>query len=490
MIRAVSLGMGMRRVFVTLLFVSLGLSALTGCHPQFTGTLANRDGNGNGPSPAPGQPQVTSVSPGTAVAGAASFTLTVNGLNFVPTTTVLWNDNVSLTTTYVSSTVLKAEVPASLIASPTTVGISPSPLVTINFGVNFTITAATLTGNNSFSVSKVPIQANDIAWDQKNQQFYLSVASGNATNPNTITALDPQTGVLGSSVSTGSEPGKLAISTDSTYIYAGLNSAGSVHRYTLPALQSDIDIPLGSGTYGPYYAIDVEAEPGSSRSVAVSRGAAASYIREVGGILIYDDAVARPQSVPGFGPESGPIDSLVWNSNGQSLYGINTEIGTNAVYIMSANATGVQLQTQSSTASTSFGNYLHFDSTTGYIYTDSGKVIDPATGAVISSFPVNALQGGFNGNPIMVPDGKLNIAYFLGQTNGGGPGNYVIEAFDLTHFNLLGAIPITNASGTPSKVFRWGSNGLAFLTGGTSGAGAVGGGVYLVSGGFVTSPAP
>jgi hypothetical protein len=482
--------MGMHRVFVTPLFVSLALFALVGCHPQFTGTLANRDGNGNGPSPAPGQPQVSSVSPGTAVAGGPSFTLTVNGLNFVPTTTVLWNDNISLTTTYVSSTVLKAEVPASLIASPTTVGISPSPLVSINFGINFTITAPTLTGNNSFSVSKVPIQANDIAWDQGNQQFYLSVASGNGTNANTITVLNPQTGVLGSSVSTGVEPGRLAISTDGTYIYAGLNSTGSVHRYTLPALQSDIDIPLGSNSYGLYYAIDLQAKPGSSHSIVVSRGGGGSNIREVGGILIYDDAVARPQSVPGFGSGSGPIDSLVWNSNGQTLYGINTETGTNAVYIMSVGATGVQLQTQSSTAPTSFGNYLHFDSTTGYIYTDSGKVIDPATGAVIGSFPVNALQGGFNGNPIMVPDDNLNIAYFLGQTNGGGPGNYVVEAFDLTHFTLLGEIPISNVSGTPSKLIRWGSNGLAFLTGGTSGAGAVGGSVYLVSGGFVTSPAP
>jgi hypothetical protein len=471
----------MRRVFVTLLFVSLGLSALTGCHPQFNGTLDNRDGDGTGPRPLPGQPQISSVSPGTAVAGAASFTLTVNGLNFVPTTTVLWNDSTSLTTTYVSSTVLKAEVPASLIAGPTTVSISPSPLVSINFGVNFIITSAALTGNNSFSLSKVSILANDIAWDQGNQQFYLSVASGNGTNANTITVLNPQTGVLGSSVSTGSEPGRLAISADSTYIYAGLNSTGSVHRYTLPTLQSDIDIPLGSSTSGPYYAIDVEAEPGSPHSVAVSRGIAGSYIREVGGILIYDDAVPRPQSVPGFGPSAGPIDSLVWNSNGQSLYGINTEIGTNPVYIMSVSATGVQLQTQSSAAPTSFGNYLHFDSTTGYIYSDSGKVIDPATGAVIASFPVNALQGGFNGNPIMVPDDNLNIAYFVGQTNGGGPGNCVIEAFDLTHFTLLGAIPLSNVSGTPSRLIRWGSNGLAFLTGDA---------VYLVSGSFVTSPAP
>jgi hypothetical protein len=53
--------------------------------------FVNRDGNGNGPSPTPGQPPVSSVGPGTAVAGGPSFALTVNGPNFVPITTVLWN---------------------------------------------------------------------------------------------------------------------------------------------------------------------------------------------------------------------------------------------------------------------------------------------------------------------------------------------------------------------------------------------------------------
>jgi hypothetical protein len=295
---------------------------------------------------------------------------------------------------------------------------------------------------------------------------------------------------LGSSISTGSEAGKLAVSTDGTYIYAGINDAGSVHRYTLPALQSDIDIPLGSNSYGPYYAIDVEVEPGSSHSVAVSRGVKAISPRELGGIVIYDDAVARPQSVPGTGPGPGPIDSLLWNPNGQSLYGLDTETTGSPLYLMSVSSAGVQLQTGPS-ATGFLGNYLHFDSTTGYLYSDTGKVINPATNAVIGSFSFNATQGGFSTNPIMVPDGKLNIAYFLGQPVWGfTQGSYVLEAYDLTHFTFLGAIALPNISGTPSKMSRWGSNGLAILTGDPYGNGAAGDGVYLISGSFVTSPAP
>lgn len=481
----------LRGIFGTALFVSLFFSALMGCSgPQFHGSLPGRDGNGGGPTPSPGQAQVTSVSPSTAVAGGASFTITVNGLNFVPSTTVLWDDNTTLATTYVSSTVLQAQVPSSLIARPGTVDIAPSPLGTFNFVTNLTVTSAPVAGNPSLSVSMVPVQANDMAWDQSNQQFYLSVASGNGTNANTITALDPQTGAFGSSVSTGSEPGRLTVSADGTYIYAGLNSISSVQRYTLPALQPDIQIPLGSGTYGPYYAIDVEAEPGSPHSVAVSQGILGVNPRERGGIFLYNDTAARPQSVAGYGYGPDPIDSLLWNPNGQSLYGIDTEAGTNALSIMSVSSAGVQLQTQIAATGSNLGNNLHFDSTTGYIYTDSGKVIDPATNAIVGSFPLNAVQGGFNGSPIMVPDGKLNIAYFLGQSiNGAGAGSYLIEAFDLTNFTLLGSSPLANISGTPSKMIRWGNNGLVFLTG-NNGAGAAGDGVYLLSGGFVTSPAP
>ncbi|MDQ2833132.1 MAG: hypothetical protein M3Y50_05170, partial [Acidobacteriota bacterium] len=335
------------------------------------------------------------------------------------------------------------------------------------------------------------VAANDMAWDQMDQQFYLSVASANGIDANSITALNPQTGVLGASIATGSEPGKLAVSSDGSYLYAGLDSVGSVHRYTLPGLQSDMDIPLGSsGGTGPYYAIDVEGEPGSPRSVAVSRGVESVSPREQGGVLVYDDAVARPQSVPGFGPLlPGTIDSLVWNANGQTLYGIDTEGGSD-LYTISASAAGLQVQT-TSTAGGPYGPRLHFDATTGYLYGDGGSVIDPATNGVVGKFTSSAVQGGLSGNVIMVPDGKLNIAYLLGQTmySHGAQGQFVIEAFDLTHFTFLGAIPVS-VSGFPSKMIRWGSNGLAILTGDPYGRGEAGDGVYLVSGGFVTSPAP
>jgi hypothetical protein len=477
-------------VVVAVLSISLAALSVTGCGSSFQGSLSGRDGNGQGPSPSPGQAVINTVSPSTATAGSAGFTLTVTGSNFQPTTVVLWNDTTNLATTYVSSTTLTAQVPASLIARPDSVSIDPSPYGTFNFGAILTVNPQPLAGNSSLAVSKVDLATNDMEWDPVSQRLYLSVASGSGTDANSVTALDPISGALGTTVATMAEAGKLATSSDGAYLYAGLNALGSIQRYTLPALQPDIQIPLGADPLGPYYAIDVQPEPGSPRAVAVSRGVLGKGPVDLGGVVIYDDATARVQSVSGANSALSPIDGLAWSADGHSLYGVDNEGGYD-ISLMSVDATGVKLQSQIAHGLSLFGNDLHADSVTGYLYTDSGEAIAPATQTVVGTYPLLALQGGTSLNQIMVPDGKLNIAYFLGRTTSAtAAGSYVLEAFDLTRFVFLGAVPITGVTGTPVKMVRWGSNGLAILTGESNGTAIAGDGVYLVSGGFVTSPAP
>ncbi|HEV3199066.1 MAG TPA: IPT/TIG domain-containing protein [Bryobacteraceae bacterium] len=63
----------------------------------------------------PPRPTVAALSPPSASAGAASFTLTVNGLNFAISCVLRWN-GVALSTTFVSATQVTASVPASLVA--------------------------------------------------------------------------------------------------------------------------------------------------------------------------------------------------------------------------------------------------------------------------------------------------------------------------------------------------------------------------------------
>jgi sugar lactone lactonase YvrE len=89
----------------------------------------------------PGVPGVTSLSPVRATAGGPAITLTVNGSNFGATSVVSW-DGANLPTTFVTNRQLRAEVPASLIATQGTAQVTvftPAPGGGMSNGLPFTI---------------------------------------------------------------------------------------------------------------------------------------------------------------------------------------------------------------------------------------------------------------------------------------------------------------------------------------------------------------
>ena len=83
-------------------------------------------------------PAISSLSPNSAIAGGAAFTLTVNGSNFASGAAVQWNGT-ALTTTVVSSTQLTAAVPAALIANPGNINVTVSSGSATSSPAQFTI---------------------------------------------------------------------------------------------------------------------------------------------------------------------------------------------------------------------------------------------------------------------------------------------------------------------------------------------------------------
>ena len=84
---------------------------------------------------------ITSLSPSSATAGGAAFTLTVNGTNFLPTSLVNFN-GAPRTTTFVSSTQITAEITAADIAvagTPSVTVTNPAPGGGISAGATFTV---------------------------------------------------------------------------------------------------------------------------------------------------------------------------------------------------------------------------------------------------------------------------------------------------------------------------------------------------------------
>jgi len=390
-------------------------------------------------------PTVLSMSPTSVNAGSSDIILTINGSSLLPTSFIQWN-GAPLATSYLSDSQVEAQIPALSLSNPgaaTITVVNPAPGGGISaplfFGINYLPNV----------VSQL---ANDMVWDPSHQLIYLSVPSLASSYGNTIAALDPVSGTVQSSQFAGSEPDVLAISDDASYLYAGLNGSSSVQRFILPSLAPDINYLLGAGPYpeGPFFGVDLQVAPGLPHTTAVSRGAFNVSPVALGGMEIFDDATQRST----ISNAAGDLyDSLQWGSDTQ-IFAINSEISTFDFYVLTVNSGGVTLSHDYPNEFSDFDVRMHYDSGTGYVYTDDGYVINPVNGQQV---------GEFQAAGYMIPDSSLNSAFFLGQTQSqAGSTSFTIASFNLTTLAPISELTISNVQGNPLRFIRWGNSGLAF----------------------------
>jgi len=409
------------------------------------------------PTPAVNAPVISLLNPSSAIAGSPTFTLTVTGSNFDPAAVVQFNGT-ALSTTFNSSTQLQATVLTGNIGSPGTAIITvanPPGNGGVSAGSTFFIGA---TGGSNFAVSAINQSANDLIYDPLNQVILLSVPSTAAAHGNTISALDPASETIISSQFAGSEPGVLALSDDSQFLYAGINGAAKVQRFTLPSLGTDVSYSLGSGGFivGANTADDLEVAPGLPHTSAVTTPG--------GVITVFDDAVPRA------GTGSGGT-SIQWGTDATTMFSPD-RFGSDLLTFAAA----VGGLTQTSDVSLAIGGKIHFDRGDHLLWAENGHVVDPVAGSPVAVLAASGLT---------VPDSTLNVAFVLTQSF--GTKSVTINAFDMTHFTLVGSITIPNVSGNARRLIRWGQNGLAFNTDQ--------GQVFVVGGNFVsavpaTTPSP
>ncbi len=217
-------------------------------------------------------PAILSLNPSSVNVGSSDLILTINGSNFIPGSIIEWN-SAPLVTNYLSDVQLEAQVPTANFANSTIASVAvtnPPPGGGSSPPFPFLINYSPLVVNQA---------ASDIVWDNNHQVLYLSVPSivtstGHpVSNGNSIVALNPLTGTIESTQFAGSEPDVLAISADDQFLYAGVDGAASVQRFTLPNLLPDLKYSLGADKlYGAYFGVDIQVAPGLPHTTAVSRG--------------------------------------------------------------------------------------------------------------------------------------------------------------------------------------------------------------------------
>jgi hypothetical protein len=113
------------------------------------------------PSKAP-TPSLSSLSPNSAIAGGAGFTMIATGSGFLNgSTAVEWNGS-ALSTTFASGTQLTASVPASLISAPSSASITVVTLGGTSNALTFPIfSACDLQQNGNINVADVQVVINE-----------------------------------------------------------------------------------------------------------------------------------------------------------------------------------------------------------------------------------------------------------------------------------------------------------------------------------------
>jgi hypothetical protein len=418
------------------------------------------------PAPAPNAPAIAKLTPSSAIAGSAAFTINITGTNFDSHASVQFNGDV-LPTTFVSSTQLTANVTAAQVATPGTAKIAvlnPSTNGGSSATSTFLIgtTGGTSSAGSTFAINVINRPANDIVYDRLHQWIYLSVSGRVASVGNSISVFDPFSSTFVGAQFAGSQPNHLAISDDNQFLYVSLDGIYSVQQFTLPALAPGARYSL-VGDPNAFVALDLQVAPGAPHTTAVTLGDLDSSPSALGGLAIFDDASPRPMHAPGFTDSGLLFHGLQWGFDATTLYSENLDDSGQNFYTLSVTSDGVMLN--QNFPGVDDGTPMHFDAGTKLIYTDGGRIIDPSTGTVIGSF---ASSGG-----AMVPDSGLNLAFFAKSNLG----VMTIQSFNLTTHGLVDTITIPNLSRDPLRLIRWGQNGLAFITND--------GNLYTLGGNFV-----
>jgi trimeric autotransporter adhesin len=400
----------------------------------------------------PPPPTLTSIRPAAGPINTAT-TVTLTGTGFSAASTVAI-DGENIPSTYVNSTQLTVSLSASSLALPG--------------NLNFTVTTPAPGGGTSPAMpftAYVPIPNNSMVYNPTNGLFYVSVpSSAGAPYGNSVVSVDPATGALGIPILVGSEPNKLAISSDGKTLWVGLDGASAVREVNLTTGTAGLQFTLGGngGVYqNPATALALAALPGSASSVVVATEVPFVY---EGSIAIFDNGVIR-----GTASQSninGIFYALLADGSRSEIYAgggtYNTFMYNASGLTPLANGPGGFIYATPSSDEMQIAG--------GRLYTDFGQVFDSESGSLLGTFYITGTTAATGATTVDTTLGKAFVVA-NSQYGGGSFSTSQINIFRLADFTTVpGSIPVSwasdtsNYNGGPTRLTRWGSNGLAFRT--------------------------
>lgn len=382
----------------------------------------------------------------------SSFTLTATGSNFTANTTLQLNGTTLPST--LSGSQLTATIPAGALPTPgnyTVQAVTPAPGGGSSAAIGIT--------------AYVALPNNSMIYNPANGLLYLSVpGSAGAPYGNSIITVDPATGAIGSPISVGSEPNRLALSADGKILWVGLDNANAVRKVDLTTGTAGYQFSLGgnSGTYAaPAKSLALAALPGSPDSVVVAIDTTSNYNA---GLAIYDGGVLRG---------SATTRTYTSGANALAVDGTRNEIYAALISnytVYTYNSAGLTLKGTASNGAYASQSNDDLQVVGGSLYSDNGKVYDAEAGALLGTF-YSAGTTPATGPTVadtslglsFVLDAGVQYSYTYSQIQAFQTADYTTSTATLPVYGLSGSVSYGTAS--PSHLVRWGANGLAFRTG-------------------------
>jgi hypothetical protein len=212
-----------------------------------------RLGAGAATSPPGTGPVLASLSPNNAPPGSAGFTLTVNGQNFVSGSTVRWN-GAARTTSFVSTTQLRATIPASDVAvraTPAVTVTNPAPSAGTSNALTFVVDSPPAGGGGGLVVHITQPSANATLSGTAWATVWIDGATGAS---NTVSAT---LGGKAAGTGTSSSAGPITFPIDTTVVadgsqpltVAAKDAGGRTGVNSVPVVtRNGITAPAGGGS--------------------------------------------------------------------------------------------------------------------------------------------------------------------------------------------------------------------------------------------------
>ncbi len=326
--------------------------------------------------------------------------------------------------------------------------------------IDFTVST---TAGVEYTIQNINLAAvSEVGWDSANQELYATTGSGSA-DPDSLVQINPTTGAVGPVLAFSTPLTQLAISDDGQYAYVASSDVPTVYRVELPALTSDLQIPLGSTGGVPNTVYQMAVAPGASQTLAVSldEGGGTEYTP---GVALFDGASQLPNVLAPLNSLGAPAP-IAWGGSASTLYALRNAQANPAdlseIDTVTASASGLALATSwEINPQTDAVETLYYAA--GQLYGLDAIVRDASSGATLGEFNVP------NGYEIigLLPDPTNSRVLVL--THDYQNSHLLLLCYDSDSFAMTSVtdLGIDGTNAYPVNMILWGTNGVAFVENG------------------------